>query len=53
MKDELIYKRVRKRDREGIICNDVEVTVRWDNGGITREKIKNLEFANNKEEANK
>ena len=50
MKDELIYKRVKKDNREGTICNDVEVSVSWDGGGCTREKLKNLEFVDDKEE---
>jgi len=44
MKDELHYKRVIKNGRKGIICNPVEVTVRWDDGDVTREKLRNLEF---------
>lgn len=48
MEDKLIYKKVRKDNREGIICNFVEVSVSWDNGGCTREKLKDLEFIDKK-----
>jgi len=44
MEDKLHYKRVIKDGRKGMICNPVEVAVHWDNGGVTREKLKDLQF---------
>lgn len=52
MEDKLIHRRVKKGSREGMICNDVEVSVSWDNGGCTREKIKDLEFIEKEEGKN-
>lgn len=50
MEDKLIYKRVKKDGREGTICNYVEVSVSWDGGGCTREKLKDLEFLDKERE---
>jgi len=44
MRDKLRYKRVAKGDRKGMICNPVKVTVYWDDGDVTEEKLEDLEF---------
>jgi len=44
MRDKLRYKRVVKGDRKGRICNPVKVTVYWDDGDVTEEKLEDLEF---------
>lgn len=53
MEDKIIYKRVKKDGREGMIFNYVEVSVNWDGGGCTREKLKNLEFIDTEKEKEK
>jgi len=44
MEDKLYHRRVIKNNRKGTICNHVEVVVSWDGGGVTGEKLKDLEF---------
>jgi hypothetical protein len=50
MEDKLIYRRVKKDSRKGMICNYVEVSISWDGGGCTREELRNLEFIKDKKE---
>jgi len=53
MEDKLIYKRIEKNSHKGTICNYVEVSVNWDDGGCTREKLKDLEFLDVEKEKEK
>ena len=50
MEDKLVNKRVEKDGRKGIICNYVEVTVSWDGGGCSKEKLSKLKFLDIEEE---
>ena len=50
MEDKLIYRRVKKDSRKGMICNYVEVSISWDGGGCTREELRNLEFIKDEKE---
>ena len=44
LEKELRYKRVYKSGSKGRICNPIEVTVYWDDGSITKEKLGDLEI---------
>ena len=51
--DELSNKRIEKNGVKGRIANEVSVTVCWDNGGVTRERLNSLKFLDIKEKKSK